>query len=168
MVRVPGRAKPAWASPAAIRSRAARWAAVGSMRHTVSDPRAWLLSTVYSCGQVVPGRPHAGGRASGRRLYRAVAAAVSVTAGGGVRPGRDRPGGAGWPGAGQEPAVGRGEARGLGASPGPGGGAGGTAAPVGARAVPQVRARPVGGGAADAAHQLAVHRPPGGAAAVSG
>src|SRR5215831_17297836 len=55
MIKVPGRAKPAWASSAAIRSRAARWAGLGSMRHTVSDPRAWHHSTVYSCGMMLPG-----------------------------------------------------------------------------------------------------------------
>ena len=47
-------------------------------------------------------------------------------------------------------------------------GAGGAAAPVGGRAVHPVRAGPVRRGAADAAHEPAVHRPPGGAAAVSG
>ena len=31
-------------------ARRMRAAGLGSMRHTVSDPRAWRLSTVYSCG----------------------------------------------------------------------------------------------------------------------
>src|SRR5271166_5153370 len=117
MVRVPGRAGPAAAaSPAVIVSSAACWAGLGSMRHTVSDPGVWLLSAVYSCGEVVPGRPHAGRTGSGRGLYRPVAAVVGIAASGGVRPGRDREDGAGRAGAGQEPAVGRGQARGLGAA----------------------------------------------------
>ena len=94
-------------------------------------------------------------------LHRAVAAVVGVAGGGRVRPGRDRGGAAGRAGAGQEPAVGRGEARGCGAAAGPGGGAGGAAAPVGGRAVHPVRAGPVASGAADAAHEPAVHRPAG-------
>src|ERR1039457_3851989 len=52
MVRVPGRAKPVAASPAAILPRAACWAGLTSMRHTVSDPRLSDLSTVKGCGQV--------------------------------------------------------------------------------------------------------------------
>ena len=48
----------------------------------------------------------------------------------------------------------------------PGPGTGGAAAPVGDRAVHPVRAGTVRRGAADAAHEPAVHRPPGGAAAV--
>src|SRR6266568_3838086 len=167
-MRVPGRAKPARASSAAIRSRSARWAGLGSMRHTVSDPRARLLSTVYSCGQVVPGRPHAGGRARGSCLYRAVAAVAGVATGGGVRPGRDRAGGASRPGAGEEPAVGGRETRRLRGVAGPGADAGGGAAPVGGRAVHPVRARFVQRGAADAAHEPAVHRAACCAAAVSG
>jgi hypothetical protein len=42
------------------------------------------------------------------------------------------------------------------------------AAPVGGRAVHPVRAGAVGRGTADAAHEPAVHRPPGGAAALPG
>ena len=100
------------------------------------------------------------------RLYRAVAAVVGVGGGGGVRPGRDHdrcPGGAG---TGEEPAVGSGKlADWRPARPGP---------------VPEycctprqptvhpLRARFVAGGAADAADEPAVHRPPGGTAAVSG
>src|ERR1700751_2964635 len=80
------------------------------MRHTVSDPRAWRLSTVVYCGKFLPGRPHGAGRPRGGRVYRAVAAVVAVAAGGGVRPGRDRAGGAGGAGAGEEPAVGGGPA----------------------------------------------------------
>ncbi len=116
----------------------------------------------------LPGRPHGAGRTWGSRLYRALAAVVGAAAGGGVRPGRDRPGGAGGEGAGEEPAAGRGQARRLRHRPGPGRGAGSAAAPVGGRAVHPVRAGAVARGAADAAHEPAVHRPPGGAAAVSG
>src|SRR6266566_7351141 len=152
--------------PAVILSRAAHWAAVGSMRHTVSDPGACLLSTVYSCGQV-PWRPHAGRRARGCRLYRAVAAVVSAGGGGCVRPERDHGGSPRRAGAGEEPAAGGGQARRLRHRAGPGRRTGGTAAPVGGRAVHPVRARLVQGGTADAADELAVHRPPGGSAAVS-
>jgi hypothetical protein len=42
---------------AVILSRAARWAGLGSMRHTVSDPGPPALSTVYSCGMVLAGGP---------------------------------------------------------------------------------------------------------------
>ena len=108
------------------------------------------------------------GDCGGGRLYRAVAAVVGVPAGGGVRPGRDYQGRAAGPGAGEEPAVGRGQARRLRPRAGPGRGAGGAAASVGGRAVHPVRAGAVRRGAADAAHQPAVHRPPGGAAPVSG
>src|SRR5882757_5040160 len=52
MVRVPGRANPAAASPVAILSRAACWAGLTSMRHTVSDPPVSYLSTVFYWGQV--------------------------------------------------------------------------------------------------------------------
>src|SRR5882724_3936191 len=52
MVRVPGRAKPAAASCAAILSRAACWAGLTSMRHTVSDPRFPDMSTVFYWGHV--------------------------------------------------------------------------------------------------------------------
>src|ERR1022692_3101343 len=56
MVRVPGSAGPAAAaSSAVILSRAARWAGLASMRHTVSDPRPPALSTVYSCGTMPAG-----------------------------------------------------------------------------------------------------------------
>src|SRR5258705_9727685 len=51
MVRVPGRAKPAAASCAAILPRAACWAGLTSMRHTVSDPWFSDISTVFYCGQ---------------------------------------------------------------------------------------------------------------------
>src|SRR6516165_11775179 len=115
-----------------------------------------------------PGRAHAGGAGRGRRLCPAVAAVVGVAAGGGIRPGGDRAGGAGGAGAGEEPVVGGGQAGRLRGVAGPGPGAGGGAAPVGSRAVHPVRAGPDRGGAPDAAHQLAVHRPAGGAAAVSG
>jgi hypothetical protein len=64
--------------------------------------------------------------------------------------------------------VGGGQARGLRDPAGPGPGAGGDAAPVGDRAVRALRAGPVRGGAPHAAHQPAVHRPPRGAAPVSG
>src|ERR1039458_1667321 len=93
MVRVAGRAGPAAAvSPAVILSGAACWAGLGSMRHTVSDPGVWLLSAVYSCGEVVPRRPHAGRTGSSGGLYRPVAAVVGVAAGGGGRAGRDQAG----------------------------------------------------------------------------
>src|SRR5450755_5101636 len=106
MVRVPGRAGPAAAaSPAVILSSAACWAGLGSMRHTVSDPGGRMLSAVYSCGEVVPGRPHAGRTGSGRGVYRPVAAVAGVAAGGGVRAGRDRQDRAAGAGAGQEPAA---------------------------------------------------------------
>src|SRR5882757_6076897 len=52
MVRVPGRANPMAASCAAILSRAACWAGLASMRHTVSDPWFPDLSTVFYWGQV--------------------------------------------------------------------------------------------------------------------
>src|ERR1039457_2422489 len=52
MVRVPGRAKPAAASPAAILPRAACWAGLTSMRHTVSDPRLSDMPTVFYWGHV--------------------------------------------------------------------------------------------------------------------
>src|ERR1035441_22981 len=133
MGRVPGRAGPAAAaSPAVILSSAACWAGLGSMRHTVSDPGVWLLSAVYSCGEVVPRRPHAGRTGSSGGLYRPVAAVVGVAAGGGVRAGRDQPGRAAGAGAGQEPAAGgrqagwlRGRAGGGRRRGGAGGGGGG-------------------------------------------
>src|SRR6185437_16254909 len=140
MVRVPGRAKPAWARSAAIRSRAARWAAVGSMRHTVSDLLAGPCSTVYYCGQFLPGRPDGVTGTWGSRLYRAVAAVVGVAAGGGVRPGGDRGNSPGRQGAGEEPAVGRGQAGRLRDRAGAGGGAGGAAAPLDSGTVHPVRA----------------------------
>jgi hypothetical protein len=102
-----------------------------------------------------------GSGAPGRRLYRLLAAVVGVAAGGGVRPGRDREDGPAGPGAGEEPAVGCGQARRLRGVAGPGPGAGGGAAPVGGRAVHPVRPGTVGRGAPDAAHEPAVHRPPG-------
>src|ERR1039458_2705833 len=52
MVRVPGRAKPVAASCVAILPRAACWAGLTSMRHTVSDPRFPYLSTVFYWGHV--------------------------------------------------------------------------------------------------------------------
>ena len=109
------------------------------------------------------------GPASGERAYLAVAAVVGVTAGGRVRPGRDhRP----CSRAGQERAKNllwarRRSSRTGRCPPGPGGGAGGAVAPVGGRAVHPVRAGPVAGGTADAAHEPAVHRPACRAAAVS-
>src|ERR1019366_5900784 len=109
-----------------------------------------------------------GGRARGSRVYSAVAAVVGVAAGGGVRPGRDHGGSPRWAGAGEEPAVVSRQAGRLSGVAGPGPGAGGGAAPVGGRAVHPVRAGPVTGGAADAAHEPAVHRPPGGAAVLPG
>src|SRR5207244_4433988 len=69
--------------------------------------------------------------------------------------------------AGGEPAVGGGPARWLCGVAGPGPGTRGRAAPVGDRAVRALRAGAVGRGAADAAHEPAFHRPPGGAAPVS-
>ena len=68
-------------------------------------------------------------------------------------------------GAGEEPAVGGRQARRLRGPARPGPGTGGAAAPVGHRAVRRHRAGPVRRGAPHAAHQPAVHRPPGGAAA---
>ena len=71
-------------------------------------------------------------------------------------------------GAGEEPAVGGRPARRLRSPARPGPGAGGAAAPVGDRAVHALRAGPVRRGAPHAAHQPAVPRPPGGAAAGPG
>ena len=104
----------------------------------------------------------------GRRLYRAVAAVVGLFAGGGVRASGGAGRGAGWAGAGEEPAVGGGQARRLRGAAGPGADTGDGVASVGDRTVRAFRAGAVAGSAPDAAHQPAVHRPPGGPAAVSG
>jgi hypothetical protein len=71
-------------------------------------------------------------------------------------------------GAGQVPAAGGGQGRRLRGLAGPGPGARGGIAPVGDRAVRARRAGGVRRGAAHAAHELAVHCPPGGAAAIPG
>ena len=106
--------------------------------------------------------------AGGCRLYRAVAAVVGLLAGGGVRASGGAGRGAGWAGAGEEPAVGGGQARRLRGAAGPGADTGDGVASVGDRTVRAFRAGAVAGSAPDAAHQPAVHRPPGGPAAVSG
>src|SRR5438876_791429 len=136
--------KPACASSviwAAMRAARACWAGVGGTL-SFSQPGSGASRIPYSINLVwMPG-----------------SAPIS---GGGGRPARRA-------GTGEEPAVGGGKAgrlRGLG---GPGTGGGDGAAPVGDRAVRPLRAGPVRGGAPDAAHQPAVHRPPGGAAAVPG
>src|SRR6202453_3687176 len=124
------------------------------MRHTVSDPRAWRLSTVFYCGKFLPGRPHGAGRPRGGRVYRAVAAVIAVAAGGGVRPGRDRAGGTGGQGTGEEPAVGGGQTRRLRDPARPGAGARGDAAPLDGRAVHPAGAGPVRRGAPHAGTNL--------------
>src|SRR6516162_11663621 len=126
--------KPAWAVWAiwaARRAARACWSGVGGTV-SLSQPgsgvsRILEVLILYGC-------------CGDCRLYRAVAAVVGVAAGGGVRPGRDRPGGPGRAGAGQEPAVGGGQAGRLRPRAGAGAGAGGAAAPVGGRAVHPVRA----------------------------
>ena len=72
---MPGRANPAAASSAAILSRAACWAGLTSMRHTVSDPRFSRLSTVFYWGHA--GRQRMPGDRDSR-LHRRLAAVLGV------------------------------------------------------------------------------------------
>ena len=166
-MKVPGRAKPAWASSAAIRSpgRALGWA----WFHATHRLRSAGLASFHSIflWNDAAGRPDEGGRTGvAGYIARWRPSSVSPQAAAFARDVIAAVAPAG-PGAGEEPAVGGGQARRLRDRAGPGPGAGRGAAPVGGRAVHPVRAGPVRGGAPDAAHQPAVHRPPGGAAAVS-
>ena len=108
------------------------------------------------------------GQAAAEGYIGAVAAVVGVAAGGGVRPGRDRQAAPGGRERAKNLLWAAGKLADYAIGAGPGRGAGGAAAPVDSGAVHPVRAGLVRRGAADAAHQPAVHRPPGRPAAVSG